>query len=759
MQSKRKKADHGKGVAHIFEALTLIWVCASVFLLISVYSFNPQDVSWSHSADLSTVSNVGGQIGAWLSDFILYMTGYMGYLIPVLSCLFSFKLLFSLYGQRSGEKTLYKQLLSYLSIGLIFISIFVLVSLHALRHELLLPYTAGGVFGDYLGFNMVNLLGNMGANLVSVVILMLSISWLTGTSWLCMCDKLGGIFWQGIDCSWGKIKPKPKPQASRDHTSSEAPIRRHVASVVDTDETLPISPSPRPEKKQDSAVRSPLKSSKQVCQIKLPSIELLDRISKKSKKLISNEEIAEKSRLIESNLGDFGVTVKVVAVYPGPVVTRYEIELAAGTKASKLTGLSTDLARSLSVSSVRVVEVIPGKPYVGIELPNPQREMVSMKELVSSKQFKQPTSPTTIILGKDIAGNPVVVDLAKMPHLLVAGTTGSGKSVGINAMLISMIYKSQPKYLRLIMIDPKMLELSVYEGLPHLLTPVVTDMKQAAGALRWCVMEMERRYKLMAALGVRNLAGYNEKVESAIAKDSPILDPLWQADSGQEQQPLDTVPLIVIVIDEFSDLILSVGKKVEEFVVRIAQKARACGIHLVVATQRPSVDVITGLIKANIPTRISFQVSSKVDSRTILDQQGAEQLLGHGDMLYLAPGTGIPVRVHGVYVSDQEVHRVVGEMKKAGKPNYVSGVLETGIDDSSGKSSSGDQGGNAEQDVLYDQAVQIVLDTQRASISNVQRRLKIGYNRAARIVDAMEEAGVVGGMGPTGSREILTCNN
>ena len=451
----------------------------------------------------------------------------------------------------------------------------------------------------------------------------------------------------------------------------------------------------------------------------------------------------------------------MVGVYPGPVVTRFELDLAPGIKVSKISGLSKDLARSLSAISVRVVEVIPGKTYVGIELPNKYREVVRLSEVICAPKFEENESALAMVLGKDIAGVPVVVDLAKMPHLLVAGTTGSGKSVGVNVMIVSLLYKSTPEDVRLIMIDPKMLELSVYEGIPHLLCEVVTDMKEAANALRWCVGEMERRYKLMSALGVRNLKGYNQKVADAIAAGTPILDPLFKQSDSMAEFPseLGKLPAIVVVIDEFADMMMIVGKKVEELIARIAQKARAAGIHLVLATQRPSVDVITGLIKANIPTRMAFQVSSKIDSRTILDQQGAENLLGMGDMLYLPPGTSVPVRVHGAFVDDHEVHAVVNDWKARGKPNYIEEILNGDASDEVLLPGEVAEGDDSESDPLYDEAVAFVIESRRASVSSVQRRLRVGYNRAARLVEQMEASGIVSSPGHNGTREVLSPNN
>ena len=485
----------------------------------------------------------------------------------------------------------------------------------------------------------------------------------------------------------------------------------------------------------------------------MPDLDLLDEKHADTGLGFSQDSLQAMSKQLELKLADFGVEAVVVSVLPGPVVTRFEIQPAAGVKVQKISALAKDLARSLAVISVRIVEVIPGKSVVGIEIPNEHREMVQLKEVITSDNFQNASSPLTLALGKDIAGISIVADVAKMPHLLVAGTTGSGKSVGVNAMLLSILYKATPEEVRLILVDPKMLELSVYEGVPHLLAPVVTDMREAAHALNWCVAEMERRYKLMAAMGVRNLAGFNKQVKDAKERGEPKLDPLW-TDETQPAPELDTIPTIVVVIDEFADMMMVVGKKVEQLIARIAQKARAAGIHLVLATQRPSVDVITGLIKANIPSRIAFQVSSKIDSRTILDQGGAEQLLGHGDMLYLPPGTALPQRVHGAFVSDDEVHRVVEDWKQRGTPEYIEEIV-SGVSDGEPFLAIDGDGDTEQEDNLYDEAVEFVLDSRRASISAVQRKLRIGYNRAARLIEAMEAAGVVSTMATNGSREVL----
>jgi S-DNA-T family DNA segregation ATPase FtsK/SpoIIIE len=491
----------------------------------------------------------------------------------------------------------------------------------------------------------------------------------------------------------------------------------------------------------------------------LPSLRLLT-LPEPHQPNYSDQQLADMAELLEVRLREYGVKAEVVDTWPGPVITRFEIKPAAGVKVSKISNLAKDLARSLMVKSVRVVEVIPGRPTVGIEIPNPHRAMIRLREVIDSDRYQQETSPLTMALGQDIGGGPVVANLGKMPHLLVAGTTGSGKSVGVNAMLISMLLKATPDQLRLIMVDPKMLELSVYDGIPHLLAPVVTDMKEAANSLRWCVAEMERRYKLMAAMGVRNIAGFNARLDEAERAGAQVADPLWEPQPWEMHQTppvLEKLPYIVVVIDEFADMFMIVGKKVEELIARLAQKARAAGIHLILATQRPSVDVVTGLIKANIPSRMAFQVSSRIDSRTILDQGGAESLLGHGDMLYLPAGSGPPNRIHGAFVDDDEVHRVVEDWKHRGEPEYIEEILTGGVsaDALAGLEAEGADGDDAEQDALYDEAVQFVTQTRKASISAVQRRFKIGYNRAARLVDAMESAGVVSSMGTNGAREVL----
>ncbi|OGT65378.1 MAG: cell division protein FtsK, partial [Gammaproteobacteria bacterium RIFCSPHIGHO2_12_FULL_45_9] len=663
-----------------------------------------------------------------------------------------------------------------------------LLALWVERPWTVLPNASGGVIGHVVATGMQQAFNMSGAVLILAATLLAGITLFAGVSWFTLCWQACHWVWRGGRWSWHAVqqriralraaqlaqkidvergdplwsdlkekKPAPAPIKTSRRVEPELsialPDEPLLASRVVKPEIVLHTPATRaPERDRKTLHKSEPVKTMAAGMSSIPPLTVLETVPPQDV-ACDPEELQQQSARVEAQLASFGVQAAVVAVYPGPVVTRYELQLAAGTKVSKLVGLVKDLARSLSVVSVRVVEVIPGKSVVGLELPNAVREVVNLREILSSPQYQNARSPLTLALGKDIAGHPVIVDLAKMPHLLVAGTTGSGKSVGLNVMLLSLLYKAPPSELRLIMIDPKMLELSIYEGIPHLLTPVVTDMRDAASALRWCVVEMERRYRLMAAQGVRNIAGYNQKIEEAESVGQPLVDPF--APPG-EVQLLKTLPRIVVLADEFADMMVVVGKKVETLIARLAQKARAAGIHLIFATQRPSVDVITGLIKANIPTRIAFQVSSKIDSRTILDQQGAEQLLGNGDMLYLAPGAGVPVRVHGAFVKDEEVHRVVEYLRQTGTPDYLDTLVEEGAASAELEARAGAfKEESEERDPLYDEAVAMIVQSRRASASLIQRRFKIGYNRAARLIEAMEAAGIVGPLESSGNREVL----
>ena len=731
------------------EAWWLALIGVAVYLVLILQTYSPADPSWSHSVTSPAVHNAGGEIGAWLSDILLYVFGISTYWWVV----------FSIYGIWWGYKRIDGTPLSDRRSLFVAVTGFVILllassALESLRlHSLkaALPLAPGGMLGAIVSDMLFKALGFTGATLLLLLLIAVGLSLFTGLSWVGFIEKLGGWLEDGYlflaharqerqDRRAGKAAESEREEhVAVERKRFEEHQQIHIGSPV-----LDIPKSERIERERQAPLFDTLPDSP------LPPLHLLDEAEERPE-VLSPETLEFTSRLIEHKLMDFGVEVKVVAAYPGPVITRYEIEPAVGVKGSQIVALMKDLARALSVVSIRVVETIPGKTCMGLELPNPKRQIVHLKEILSSKVYADMSSPLTIAMGKDIAGKPVVADLAKMPHVLVAGTTGSGKSVAINAMILSLLYKADPSQVRLIMVDPKMLELSIYEGIPHLLAPVVTDMKQAANALNWCVAEMERRYRLMSALGVRNIAGANQKIRDAAKAGEPVANPFTLTPESPE--PLEDFPYIVVLIDELADLMMVAGKKVEELIARLAQKARASGIHLVLATQRPSVDVITGLIKANIPTRVAFQVSSKIDSRTILDQMGAEALLGQGDMLYLPPGTGYPQRVHGAFVADQEVHRVVEYLKSLGQPQYVEGILESAGEGIEGE--AGEAGGSAEADPLYDQAVAIVLKSRRASISLVQRHLRIGYNRAARLIEQMEQAGVVSPMQSNGNREVL----
>jgi S-DNA-T family DNA segregation ATPase FtsK/SpoIIIE len=734
------------------EAWWWLLVAGAVYLTLILATYDQADPGWSHSAAADTIHNAGGHFGAWLADLLLYLFGLSAYWC-VLFLLFG-----TWWGYRrlDGSGTADRRPFWIACVGFVALLLasacLEALRLHSLQVEL--PLAPGGMLGVALGAPLERFFGFTGTTLVLLCIAGVGLSLFSGLSWLEVCERLGG----GIERVWDTMRLRM--DAARDRKLGEAAAHDREVAVEEDKKILEEHPPLHIEPPQLAIPKSErVKREKQkplfedLPDSPLPPLVLLDE-PPANVEVLSADTLEFTSRLIEKKLLDFGIEVKVVAAYPGPVITRYEIEPAVGVKGSQIVNLVKDLARALSVVSIRVVETIPGKSCMGLEIPNPKRQTVRLSEILSSKVYNEMTSPLTLAMGKDIAGKPIVADLAKMPHVLVAGTTGSGKSVAINAMILSLLYKATANDVRLILVDPKMLELSVYEGIPHLLAPVVTDMKQASHALTWCVAEMERRYKLMSSVGVRNLSGFNQKIAEAEKAGQPIGDPL--ALNVEAPPPLKPLPLVVVVIDELADLMMVVGKKVEELIARLAQKARAAGIHLVLATQRPSVDVITGLIKANIPTRVAFQVSSKVDSRTILDQMGAESLLGQGDMLYLPPGTGYPQRVHGAFVADAEVHKVVEYLKSRGAPQYIEGILEGGDEEGALGEMHGEGGGDAEADPLYDQAVEIVVKTRRASISLVQRHLRIGYNRAARLIEAMEKAGLVSSMQTNGNREVLT---
>ncbi len=731
----------------------LILVGAALYLTLIFLSYDRGDSGWSHSGDFNFVQNAGGYIGAWLADLLLYLFGVSAWwwvFFFLSAVLWSYR--------RIDVAGIFDRHSLLLSLGGFLLLLTASSGLEALRLYTItisLPQMPGGMVGETISRHLSQILGFTGATLTLVILMAVGFSQFTGLSWVRFVEKIGEIietYFLFLVNIWQNRKSKQDNALSslqRDELIEEftAQPEQNSTSLHIEQPTIATTKSKRVVKEKQIPLFSDLTDSP------IPPLHLLDEPDK-TVEIIPKESLESTSRLIERKLKEFGVSVKVVAAYPGPVITRYEIEPAIGVKGNQIINLAKDLARALSVASIRVVETIPGKTSMGLEIPNPKRQMVRLLEILSSQVYTDNKSPLTIALGKDISGRPVVSDLAKMPHALVAGTTGSGKSVAINAVILSLIYKSTPEQTRLILIDPKMLELSVYEGIPHLLTPVVTDMSEAASALRWSVAEMERRYKLMSSLGVRNLNGYNQKVRDAIKNEEPLANPL--SITGDSSDLLEELPVIVVIIDELADLMMVAGKKVEHLIARLAQKARASGIHLLLATQRPSVDVITGLIKANIPTRIAFQVSSKIDSRTILDQMGAEALLGQGDMLYLPPGSGYPQRIHGAYVDDNEVHRVVEYLKEHGEPRYVEEILSTEEEGSAANNQNDKKRtSGGESDPLYDEAVEIVIKTRRASISLVQRNLRIGYNRAARLIEEMENAGLVSSMQSNGNREVL----
>ncbi|HVK93196.1 MAG TPA: DNA translocase FtsK 4TM domain-containing protein [Noviherbaspirillum sp.] len=751
----------GRLVRLLSEARWFVLAVITTYLVLIFLTYSKVDPGWSQANVVPQLHNWGGRIGAWIADLMLFIFGFSAWWC----CVCLLRSVWAGYRRLSQRFLLQKEpepehhhevWIRAIGFVLMLTGSVALEYLRMYSIAVQLPRAPGGVLGELIGGAAQSAFGFTGATLFLLLLFGVGFSLFFHVSWLAVAERIGAAIEQGFkgirnlyaareDRKLGQVAAVKREEVVVQERAKivEAPPIRIEPQVV------AVPKSERVEKEKQVSLFADLPDTN------LPPLSLLDE-PPAAQETVSVETLEFTSRLIEKKLSDFGVEAKVVAAYPGPVITRYEIEPATGVKGSQIVNLARDLARSLSLTSIRVVETIPGKNYMGLELPNPKRQIVRLTEILGSKIYNDSSSSLTVALGKDIAGHPVVADLAKMPHLLVAGTTGSGKSVGINATILSLLYKSDPNNVRMILIDPKMLEMSVYEGIPHLLAPVVTDMRQAGHALNWAVAEMERRYKLMSKLGVRNLAGYNSKIAEAEKKEEKIPNPFSLTPDAPE--PLEKLPTIVIIIDELADLMMVVGKKVEELIARIAQKARAAGIHLILATQRPSVDVITGLIKANIPTRIAFQVSSKIDSRTILDQMGAETLLGMGDMLYMPPGTGLPVRVHGAFVSDDEVHRVVEHLKAQGEPNYIEGILEGGVAEEGGDAAFGSEGagaGSGEADALYDQAVAVVLKNRRASISLVQRHLRIGYNRAARLLEQMEQSGLVSAMQSNGNREIM----
>jgi S-DNA-T family DNA segregation ATPase FtsK/SpoIIIE len=740
-----------------------LWVFGALafVLWLALFSYDASDPGFSQASGTGEINNAVGRVGALVADLLFNLFGRPAYLFTVMVSYFGWVI----FREEKTREELTRADYIFRVGGFLamLVTSCALASLHF--SPVGFRETAGGIVGQVIGGSLESLMKLLSASVLLFFVWVASVSVFLGISWLTIMDRIGHWCLVGWEYSRARIsefrdRAEGRRQQAARQDVFEAEKKRTAGRAPPRIDPImaPLETSVRAEKERQVPLFDPPSAGE------LPPLSLLDD-PPVQKKGYSEESLEAMSRLVELKLKDFGIDVEVVKVSPGPIITRFELDPAPGVKVSQISNLAKDLARSLSVVSVRVVEVIPGKSFVGLEIPNENRELVTLGEILKSRAYDELASPLTLALGKDISGNSVVADLSRMPHLLIAGTTGSGKSVAINAMVLSLLYKAKPEHVRLIMVDPKMLELSVYEGIPHLLTPVVTDMKEAANALRWCVGEMDRRYRLMASLGVRNIGGYNRRVLQAIEAGRPIPDPTFtppeieDPERPVEHPTLTPLPFIVVIIDELADMMMIVGKKVEELIARLAQKARASGIHMLLATQRPSVDVITGLIKANIPTRIAFQVSAKVDSRTILDQMGAENLLGHGDMLYLPPGTSVPTRVHGAFVADHEVHAVVRNLKKGGSPRYLDEILQAPTSPTPGLTGlevilPGDTI-DAEQDPLYDQAVQIVIETRRASISGVQRRLKIGYNRAARMVESMEQAGLVGPLQSNGTREIL----
>lgn len=735
------------------ESWILIIAALALYLSAALISYSPLDPSWSHSTNDPIVRNFAGTAGAWLSDMLLYLFGYSSWIFVAL-CITEIG--WSYY--RISRRQLQLEIESLTGLERMTGILLALVTSSGLEYLITfdttpspLPMVQGGLIGGFIAPPIEHILGFIGSIILFGLLAAFAFSLLTSWSWLTIIEFTGEIIekivikiWELVTC-WLPDKTSDK---------EEVPTLQEDIPTVSQPVVQTKRPTTKRAKSQDNPAQGSLFTplANTGADLVIPSLALLAQSSQKESP-ITEDMLEQTSKLIENKLAEFGVSVKVINAYPGPVITRYEIQPATGVKGAQIVNLVKDLARALSLVSIRVVETIPGKTYMGLELPNTKRQIVRLSDIIGSSAYQNSPSLLTIAMGKDIAGTPVVANLEKMPHVLVAGTTGSGKSVAINAMILSLLYKATPQQVRLIMVDPKMLELSVYEDIPHLLSPVVTDMKQAANALNWCVAEMEKRYKLMSKLGVRNISGFNQKVSEAEKNGKKISNPFSL--TPEEPEPLSLMPSIVIIIDELADLMMVAGKKIEELIARLAQKARAAGIHLILATQRPSVDVITGLIKANIPTRIAFQVSSKTDSRTILDQMGAEALLGQGDMLYLPPGSGYPLRIHGAFVADEEVHNVVEHLKTTGSPNYVEGIITGSATPESGSDEKLFSDDSAEQDPLYDEAVAIVIKTQRATISSIQRHLRIGYNRAARLIEQMETAGIVSPMEHNGNRIIL----
>ena len=754
MKQASRKRKQGKPLSDrilrsIQEALGIAFGILALYLLIALITYHPADPAWSHSVTADTIHNSAGVWGAWIADILLFILGYPACLIPFLILTSSLRL-FLRWGQAFNPLSFWARAAGVI-MGLVGASGTARLHFYAASA---LPHGglgAGGILGDVVGAWLLHVAGDIGATLLLLALFIIGCTLYTGLSWLWLADSTGRLT-LGAFSAFGRrcLVWRDQAEGRRARRDRESRLReaRLAGEKRDPPAILSAAPEVKPGlHKQENLFEAPPESV-------LPSLDLLDE-PPPPRGQYSRAALEAMSRQVELKLKDFGVTVAVVAVHPGPVITRFELDPAPGVKGSQISNLAKDLARSLAVVSVRVVDVIPGKSCIGLEIPNENRALVTLGEILNTSEYESLKSPLALALGKDIGGQPIVTDLARMPHLLVAGTTGSGKSVALNAMILSLLYKASAADARLIMIDPKMLELSVYEGIPNLLAPVVTDMKEAANALRWCVAEMERRYKLMSLLGVRNIAGYNKKISAALRAGRPIADPAHAPISAEDApRYLEKLPCIVVIIDELADMMMTVGKKAEELIARLAQKARAAGVHLILATQRPSVDVITGLIKANVPSRIAFQVSAKVDSRTILDQMGAENLLGHGDMLFLPGGRSIPERVHGAFVSDNEVHNVVQALKARGQPDYIDDILrgpaEGGAEAIQGLDAPADA-----LDPLYDEAVRIVTETRKASISYVQRRLKVGYNRAARIIEEMENSGLVGPLESSGSREVI----